>query len=95
MTPSMTAIRLTEFGGPDVLHVDTVPVPDPEPGWIRIRVGFCGVCRHDLLTRAGKFPRAISPLTLGHQVSGTVDSVGDGVTDFAAGDRVKIGRAHV
>ena len=88
MTPSMTAVRLTEFGGPDVLHVDTVPVPDPEPGWIRIRVGFCGVCRHDLLTRAGKFPRAISPLTLGHQVSGTVDSVGDGVADFAAGDRV-------
>lgn len=87
-TTQMTAIRLEDFGGPEVLHSATVPVPAPEPGWVRIRVAYCGVCRHDLLTRAGKFPRAIHPLTLGHQVSGVIDAVGDAVEGFAAGDRV-------
>lgn len=85
---TMNAIRLDEFGGPEVLFESAVPVPEVPAGWVRIKVGFCGVCRHDLLTRAGKFPRAIHPLTLGHQVSGVIDAVGDDVDDFAPGDRV-------
>lgn len=88
MTTLMNAVRLENFGGPEVLHLNSVPIPTPDPGWVRIRVAYCGVCRHDLLTRAGKFPRAIHPLTLGHQVSGIIDSVGEGVTGFRSGDRV-------
>lgn len=87
-TTQMNAIRLEEFGGPDVLHAASVPLPRPDAGWVRIRVSYCGVCRHDLLTRAGKFPRAIHPLTLGHQVSGIIDEVGEGVEGFSVGDRV-------
>ena len=85
---TMTAIRLEDFGAPEVLFPSTIPVPDVPAGWVRIRVGYCGVCRHDLLTRAGKFPRAIHPLTLGHQVSGVIDAVGEGVTDFSPSQRV-------
>lgn len=88
MTTQMNAVRLEEFGSPDVLHLTTTPIPTPKPGWVRIRVSYCGVCRHDLLTRAGKFPRAIHPLTLGHQVSGVIDEVGAGVDGFVEGDRV-------
>ncbi|WP_146240112.1 alcohol dehydrogenase catalytic domain-containing protein [Prauserella flavalba] len=84
----MFAIRLTEFGPPGVLHEERVPVPEPGPGQVLIEVAYCGVCRHDLLTRSGAFPRARLPLTLGHQVSGHVAAVGAGVGQHAVGDRV-------
>lgn len=88
MTTTMKAIRLDDFGGPEVLHTSSMPVTPPVAGWVRIRVAFCGVCRHDLLTRAGKFPRASKPLTLGHQISGYVNAVGAHVDNLNTGDRV-------
>jgi acryloyl-coenzyme A reductase len=84
----MHAIRLDEFGGPDVLRPRRVPVPEPGPGQIVIEVAYCGVCRHDLLTRQGAFPRALRPLTLGHQVSGRVAAAGSDAEGLAVGDRV-------
>lgn len=85
---TMTAHRIDWFGGPEVLTPREVPLPVPATGQVLIEVAYCGVCRHDLLTRAGAFPRAQLPVTLGHQVSGRVASVGDGVSRFAPGDRV-------
>lgn len=84
----MKALRLPRFGGPDVLEMEEVPTPGPGPGEVLIEVAFCGVCRHDLLTRAGAFPSIDLPVTLGHQVSGRVARVGEGVEGFAAGQRV-------
>ncbi|MDP9459137.1 MAG: alcohol dehydrogenase catalytic domain-containing protein [Actinomycetota bacterium] len=84
----MQAIRMHRFGGPDVLAEERVPVPVPEPGELLVEVAYCGVCRHDLLTRAGAFPGISLPLTLGHQVSGRVAQVGSAVEGFAVGDRV-------
>jgi D-arabinose 1-dehydrogenase-like Zn-dependent alcohol dehydrogenase len=84
----MTAHRIDRFGGPEVLTPREMPVPAPGPGQVLIEVAYCGVCRHDLLTRAGAFPRAQLPVTLGHQVSGHVASVGAGVSGYASGDRV-------
>jgi acryloyl-coenzyme A reductase len=88
MTAMMKAISLDDFGGPEVLKASSRPVSPPSAGWARIRVAFCGVCRHDLLTRSGKFPRASRPLILGHQVSGYVDSVGDNAENLNVNDRV-------
>lgn len=85
---TMTAHRIDGFGGPDVLTPCEVPLPVPAPGQVLIEVAYCGVCRHDLLTRAGAFPRAQLPVTLGHQVSGRVAAAGEGVTGFAPDDRV-------
>lgn len=85
---TMTAHRIDRFGGPGVLTPREVPVPIPGPAQVLIEVAYCGVCRHDLLTRAGAFPRAQLPVTLGHQVSGHVAGVGAGVSGFARGDRV-------
>lgn len=85
---TMTAFRIDEFGGPEVLSPAAVEVPAPGPGQALVRVAYCGICRHDLLTRAGAFPRAMLPVTLGHQVSGWVTQIGAGVEDVAVGDRV-------
>jgi acryloyl-coenzyme A reductase len=85
---TMTAHRISGFGGPEMLAEHRVDVPHPRPGQLLVKVAYCGVCRHDLLTRAGAFPRAMLPVTLGHQVSGWVVEAGPGVTGFTAGDRV-------
>lgn len=85
---TMLAYRIESFGGPDAIVPRQVPVPNPGPGEILIEVAYCGVCRHDLLTRAGAFPRSKLPVTLGHQVSGWVAEIGEGVADFAVGEAV-------
>jgi propanol-preferring alcohol dehydrogenase len=64
-----------------------LPVPQPGPGQIRIRVGACGACRTDLHTVEGDLDLPRLPVVPGHQVAGTVEAVGEGVTAFAAGDR--------
>jgi len=84
----MQAIRMREFGGPDVLALEQVAVPSCGTDELLVEVSYCGVCRHDLLTRAGAFPSISLPLTLGHQVSGHVARVGEAVEGFAVGDRV-------
>lgn len=84
----MRAIRIDSFGSPDVMRQEWVPVPEPGPGQVLIEVAYCGVCRHDLLTRSGVFPRAQVPLTLGHQVSGRVVALGHDVAAPVVGERV-------
>lgn len=84
----MRAMRIERFGGPEELRLHDIPEPLPREDEVRIRVAYCGVCRHDLLTRAGAFPRAQLPVTLGHQVSGHVDAVGAGVDHLSPGQRV-------
>lgn len=84
----MRALRLPRFGGPELLEKVEVPAPQPAADQVLIEVAYCGVCRHDLLTRAGAFPRIDLPVTLGHQVSGRVAAVGSDVEGLAPGDRV-------
>jgi acryloyl-coenzyme A reductase len=72
----MDAWRIDGFGGPEVLTHRREAVPRPGRDEILVRVAYCGVCRHDLLTRSGAFPKVPLPLTLGHQVSGTVAAAG-------------------
>lgn len=84
----MDSVTMTRFGGPEVLEHRCVAVPAIGPDEVLIRTAFCGVCRHDLLTRQGAFPRARVPVILGHQVSGTVAEVGGNVHAFRPGDRV-------
>lgn len=67
-----------------------VPLPEPGPGQLRVRVAACGVCRTDLHVADGELTRPKLPLVLGHEVVGRVDALGEGVTRFALGDRVGI-----
>jgi propanol-preferring alcohol dehydrogenase len=67
-----------------------VEPPEPGPGCVRLAVHACGVCRTDLHIVDGELAKPKLPLVLGHQIVGTVDAVGDGVTRFAPGRRVGV-----
>ncbi len=68
----------------------TREVPEPAAGQVRVRVQACGVCHSDAVTMYGVFPIDY-PRVPGHEVVGTVDAVGEGVTQWKAGQRVGIG----
>ncbi|MGW2422779.1 quinone oxidoreductase family protein [Streptomyces sp. NPDC001709] len=85
----MRAVRIEEFGGPEVLVPVEVPDPVPGPGQVLIRVAAAGVNRADALLRAGSYHRAgRPPLIPGAEAAGTVAAVGEGVTGLRAGQRV-------
>jgi propanol-preferring alcohol dehydrogenase len=84
----MRAMLLERAGEPPALR--EVATPAPGPGEVRLAVAACGVCRTDLHIVDGELTRPKLPLILGHEIVGRVDAVGDGVTRFAAGDRVGV-----
>lgn len=66
-------------------------IPTPGPGHVRIKVQACGVCHSDVLTKEGAWPGVQFPRVPGHEVAGTVDEVGDGVSSWKVGQRVGVG----
>jgi propanol-preferring alcohol dehydrogenase len=67
-----------------------LPVPEPAPGQIRLRVRACGVCHTDLHLVEGEIATPRLPVVPGHQIIGRVDELGEGVTRFAVGDRAGV-----
>ena len=86
---TMRAARVYRFGGPEVIAVEDVPVPEPGPGEVLVRVGAAGVGPWDGWIRAGRsvLPQPL-PLTLGSDLAGTVAKVGADVGGFAADEPV-------
>jgi len=83
---TMTAVK-SVVGQPLVLH--EIGKPSPGPAQVLIRVHAAGVNRPDLIQRAGKYPPPPgAPETLGLEVAGVIEAIGDGVTRWKAGDRV-------
>jgi NADPH:quinone reductase-like Zn-dependent oxidoreductase len=88
----MRAVVLTGHGGPEVLEVQERPDPPVGSGEVRIAVRASGLNFADTAARVGLYPDAPKPpCVLGYEVSGEVESVGDGVTSFSPGDRVVAG----
>ena len=83
----MKAIRVHEFGGPDMLRYDHVALPEPGPGEARVRLAATGVNFIDIYHRKGQYPGKL-PLTLGQEGGGVVDAVGEGVSEVQVGDQV-------
>jgi NADPH2:quinone reductase len=85
----MRAIRVTAFGGPDVLTLAEVPDPPPGPGQIRVRVHAAGVNPVETYIRSGTYAfKPALPYTPGSDGAGVVDALGEGVSGRAVGDRV-------
>jgi NADPH:quinone reductase-like Zn-dependent oxidoreductase len=88
----MRAVVLTGHGGPEVLRVEDRPDPAVGPGEVRIAVRAAGINFADTMARVGLYPDAPKPpCVLGYEVAGEIESVGAGVADFKAGDRVMAG----
>jgi synaptic vesicle membrane protein VAT-1 len=88
----MRAVVLTGHGGPEVLQVQERPDPPLAPGEVRIAVKAAGINFADTMARVGLYPDAPKPpCVLGYEVSGDVESVGDGVEGLSPGDRVIAG----
>lgn len=85
----MDAIRIREFGDPDVLEVGRLPVPQPKSGEVLVKVHAAGLNRGDLVQRVGKYPPPPgAPDTPGLEVAGEIAGVGEGVTRWRIGDKV-------
>jgi S-(hydroxymethyl)glutathione dehydrogenase/alcohol dehydrogenase len=65
-----------------------IEVLPPAPGEVRVKVLYTGVCHTDEYTRSGLDPEGVFPSILGHEGGGVVESIGEGVTEFAIGDHV-------
>jgi NADPH:quinone reductase len=83
----MKAIQIHETGGPEVLALADLPIPQPGPGQVLIRVEAVGVNFIEVYFRNGLY-KASLPLTPGSEAAGTVEELGPGVTGFTAGDAV-------
>ncbi len=89
LSDTMSAVEISEPGGPEVLKPVTLPVPVPGHAQIIIRIAYAGVNRPDALQRAGLYapPPSASPLP-GLEASGTVVALGPNVTRWSVGDKV-------
>ena len=86
---TMTAIAISEHGGPDVLKPEQRPVPQPGPGQILIKVEAAGVNRPDVAQRMGRYPPPPGASDLpGLEVAGTVAARGEGATRWKEGEKV-------
>ena len=84
----MKAIKIHEFGRPDVLKYEDIPEPQPSPGEIRIRIIAAGVNPMDWKIRSGYISELPLPTIMGLDVAGIVDAVGEGEVPFQVGDEV-------
>ena len=83
----MKAIQIHKTGGPEVLELAELPIPEPGPGQVLIRVEAVGVNFIEIYFRKGVY-KATLPITPGSEAAGTVEKLGPGVTGFAEGDAV-------
>src|SRR5256885_3698804 len=85
----MKAVQISKPGA----NFEVVDRPIPEPGrnQVRIKVQACGICHSDSLVKEGQWPGIQYPRVPGHEITGTIDSIGEGVTGWTPGQRVGIG----
>ena len=83
------AVMLTRKGGPDVLKVVELPLEEPGPGQLRVRVTAAGVGATDLIMLKGNYPFAPKiPFVPGYETVGVVDKIGPNVSGFQSGQRI-------
>lgn len=76
------------------LQLEDIPRPTPPPGYLLVKIHACGVCHTDLHVVEGELPNPALPIIPGHEIVGSVEAVGEGVTRFQPGARVGIPWLH-
>ena len=89
--PRSATYRAVEVSAPGTLRVVERPVPEPGSGKVRIRIEACGVCHTDAATVTGTYPGLELPRVPGHEVVGTIEALGPGVSRWKVGQRVGVG----
>lgn len=84
----VAAVRVHQYGGPEVLRYEEVELPPPGAGELRVRQTAIGVNYIDTYFRSGQYKAPALPFISGNEAAGEVVSVGEGVSGFAPGDRV-------
>lgn len=85
----MRALVITTHGGPEVLQVQQRPDPVAGAGEVLVRVKAAGINFADVMARAGLYPDAPKPpAVVGYEFAGVVEALGEGVSEYAVGDRV-------
>ncbi|MBP1154652.1 MULTISPECIES: zinc-binding dehydrogenase [unclassified Paenibacillus] len=84
----MKALVLNEPGKPDTLTITELPLPKPGTGEIRVRVGAASLNPIDYKVSLNGHPDWVYPFVLGVDVAGTIDEIGEGVTNWSVGDRI-------
>src|SRR6058998_1996396 len=88
----MTTMRVAQIPSPKrPFEIVERPIPQPTPGTVRIKISACGVCHSDALVKEGLWPGIQYPRVPGHEISGTIDAVGEGVIGWSPGQRVGVG----
>lgn len=87
-TATMKAVRIHSFGGPETLVLEDVPIPEPKPNELLVRIFAAGVNPVDWKIREGHLGQLPLPQTMGVDFSGIVEETGSRVGDFSAGDAV-------
>jgi D-arabinose 1-dehydrogenase-like Zn-dependent alcohol dehydrogenase len=86
---TMRAVQVSEQGGDfELVERD---VPEPGRGELLIAVEACGVCHSDMFAKEGGFPGVTYPIVPGHEIAGRIESLGEGVEGWEAGQRVGVG----
>lgn len=85
----MRAAQISRPNGP--FELVEREIPQPAPGWVRVKVQACGVCHSDSMVKEGLWPGLEYPRVPGHEVIGTVDAVGANVAQWKPGQRVGVG----
>ena len=84
-------IRFHQLGGPEVLRIEDVAIAPPARGEVQIRIKALGLNRAEALMRSGTYiERPALPSGLGLEAAGTIEALGEGISDFAPGDAVSI-----
>lgn len=88
-------VRIHEFGGPEVLRIEDIPMREPGVGEVRLRIHAIGLNRTELTLRSGRTPaKPKLPSPIGFEAAGMVDAIGPDVSGVSLGDRVALVPAY-
>ncbi len=83
-------MRALVYHGPKDMKIEERPIPQPAAGQVRIRTAFVGICGSDVHGWLGVTGRRIPPMVMGHEFSGIISALGEGVTGWKVGDPITV-----